>query len=149
MEYPSSNFGVRFAPPCNASESNPMYEQNIRQLNAGNNLRASTTYISFLKFNNDPRIVNFFGSTSATSLDQGDFLNPSNAAGNAAVFVETPEDPVVFLSQAESYFLQAEARERYFNGDGAKALYDQGVLAAFSSVGQDGSSFIASGGKCE
>ncbi|MEP6628722.1 MAG: SusD/RagB family nutrient-binding outer membrane lipoprotein, partial [Ginsengibacter sp.] len=132
-----------------ASKSNPMYEQNIRQLNTNSNLRASTTYASFLKSNSDPRIVNFFGSMSAGSLDQGDYLNPSTTASAAAIFKETPEDPVVFLSEAESFFLQAEARERYFNGDGAKALYDQGVLAAFASVGQDGSSFIAAGGKYE
>ena len=52
----------------------------------------------------------------------------------------------MFLSAAESYFLQAEARERYFSGNGAKELYDNGVLAAFSAVGEDGSSFIAPGG---
>lgn len=132
-----------------ATKSNPMYEQNIRELNTGNNLVASTTYASFLKSNGDPRIINFFGSASAGSLDQGDFLNNSPAALAAAVFKETPEDPVAFISEAESYFLQAEARERYFNGDGAKALYDQGVLAAFASVNQDGSSFIAPGGKYE
>jgi hypothetical protein len=132
-----------------ASKSNPMYEQNIRQLNTAGNLVASTTYASFLKSNSDPRIINFFGSTSAGSLNQGDFLNSSSTALGAAVFKETPEDPVVFISEAESYFLQAEARERYFNGDGAKELYNQGVLAAFASVGQDGSSFIAPGGNYE
>ena len=56
--------------------------------------------------------------------------------------MESPTDPVIFISAAESYFLQAEARERYFSGDQAESLYNQGVLAAFTSVGQDGSSFI-------
>lgn len=130
-----------------ASKSNPMYEQNIRQLNTGNNLVASTTYASFLKSNSDPRIVYFFGSASAGSLDQGDYLNTSPTALAAAVFKQKPTDPVVFISKAESYFLQAEARVRYFGGDQAKDLYDQGVLAAFASVGYDGSSFIAPGGK--
>jgi Starch-binding associating with outer membrane len=128
-----------------ASESNPLYEQNIRQLNTGGNLVASTTYVSFLKANGDSRLSNFFAGPSTTSLDQGDFLNTSSQALGATIFRESPLDPVVFLSAAESYFLQAEARERYFAGNGAKALYDNGVLAAFSSVGQDGSSFIGSG----
>ena len=132
-----------------ASQSNPMYEQNIRQLNTASNLVASTTYASFLKSNNDPRLITFFGSASAGSLDQGDFLNPSTTAHSAAVFKESPKDPVVFISEAESYFFQAEARERYFEGLGAKELYNQGVLAAFASVGQDGSSFIAAGGNYE
>jgi len=128
-----------------ASQSNPLYEQNIRQLNTGNNLVASRTFLTYLQSNNDPRAVNFFGA-NATGLDQGDFLNPSAAALNASVFKESPTDPVVFLSAAESYFLQAEARERFFSGDGAKALYDQGVMAEFAALGQDGSSFIAPGG---
>ena len=123
------------------SLSNPLYEQNIRQLNTGGNLVASTTYVSFLQAHNDPRVNDFFASP-IVSLDQGDFINSSQAALDASVFIESPSDPVVFLSAAESYFLQAEARERYFAGAGAKELYDNGVLAAFSAVGEDGSSFI-------
>ncbi|HVZ97683.1 MAG TPA: SusD/RagB family nutrient-binding outer membrane lipoprotein [Chitinophagaceae bacterium] len=131
-----------------ASQSNPLYEQNIRQLNTGGNLVASRTFLTYLQANGDPRAVNFFGA-NPTGLDQGDFLNTSAAALNASVFKESPTDPVVFLSAAESYFLQAEARERYFSGDGAKALYDQGVMAEFAALGQDASSFIASGGAYE
>lgn len=137
----------------NPSLSNPLYEQNIRQLNIGTNLVASKTYVSFLKAHNDPRINDFFlpstGGTTVTGLDQGDFINSSQAALNTSVFKETPEDPVVFLSAAESYFLQAEARVRYFGGDGAKAMYDNGVLAAFAAVNEDGNSFVAAGGAYE
>ncbi len=126
----------------NPSLSNPLYEQNVRQLNFPNNLVASKTFVSFLVAHNDPRITYFFGTNNPTPLDQGDFVNPSAIALTATVFKEDPTDPVVFLSAAESYFLQAEARERYFAGDGAKALYDKGVLAEFAAVGQNGSSFI-------
>jgi hypothetical protein len=129
-----------------ASESNPLYEQNIRQLNSGTNLVASKTFLSYLQENNDPRADDYF-APGATGLDQGDFINNSPAALGATVFNEAPTDPVMFLSAAESYFYQAEARERYFAGDGAKALYDNGVLDAFSNLGEDGASFIAPGGK--
>jgi hypothetical protein len=129
----------------NPGLSNPLYEQNVRQLNFPNNLVASKTFVSFLQDHNDPRITYFFGA-NPTALDQGDFINTSQAALGATVFKESPTDPVVFLSAAESYFMQAEARLRYFGGDGAKALYDNGVLAAFSDVGEDGSPFIATGG---
>jgi hypothetical protein len=132
----------------NPSLSNPLYEQNIRQLNTGTNLVASKTFLSFLQGHNDPRATDFFGA-NAIGLDQGDFLNPSQAALGASLFKESPTDPVVFLSVAESYFLQAESRERYFAGSGAKQLYDNGVLAAFSDLGEDGSSFIATGGAYE
>jgi len=132
----------------NPTLSNPLYEQNIRQLNTGGNLVASKTFVSFLKDNGDTRIADFFAA-NPIPLDQGDFLNQSPAALSATVFKESPTDPVVFLSAAESYFLQAEARERYFNGTGAKQLYDKGVLAAFAAWGKDGSSFIAPGGNYE
>jgi hypothetical protein len=132
----------------NPSLSNPLYEQNVRQLNFPNNLVASKTFVSYLDAHNDPRIDHYFGP-NPTPLDQGDFTNTSATALSATVFKESPTDPVVFLSAAESYFMQAEARERYFAGNGAKALYNAGVLAAFSDVGEDGSSFIAPGGDYE
>jgi hypothetical protein len=43
---------------------NPLYEQNIRQLNTPDNLRASRTFAGFLQANNDPRITRFFGSAT-------------------------------------------------------------------------------------
>jgi len=119
-----------------------LYEQNVRQLNTPNNLRASKTFVSWLQENNDPRIVSYFGTNAPNSINQGDYLGTDPSYQSAAVFVQLPTDPVIFISAAESYFLQAEARERYFSGDQAESLYDQGVLAAFASVGQDGSSFI-------
>src|ERR1019366_3693003 len=115
-------------------QANPLYEQNIRQLNTATNLVASNTFLKFLQENNDPRATDFFGA-NATGLDQADFLNSSNAALGASIFKQSATDPVVFLSAAESYFLQAEARERYFSGDGAKQLYNNGVVAAFSALG--------------
>jgi hypothetical protein len=63
--------------------------------------------------------------------------------------VQRATDPVQFISLPESFFLQAEARERYFAGDQAQNLYNSGVLAAFNFWGLDGSSFIAPGGAYE
>jgi len=133
------------------AQDNPMYEQNIRKLNTPDNLRASTTLTSWLKANRDPRITSFFGSATAGSIHQGDY-NGVDDVGNtyrtAATFVEKPTDPVVLLSKAESFFLQAEARERYFSGSQAKSLYDAGILASFTALGlkDTAASFTASGG---
>ena len=124
---------------------NPLYEQNIRQLNVGTNLRASRTFVSWLMANSDSRIVSYFGNATPNSINQGDYLGSDPTYGTAAVFVEHPTDPVIFISKAESYFLQAEARERFYLGDNAKALYDNGVLASFQSVNQNGSQFIGAG----
>ena len=115
--------------------SNPFYEQNIRRLNTNDNLRASVTFVSWLQANNDPRIVSYFGTANPTAIHQGDYASTNTAYPSSAVFVQSPTDPVWFISEAESYFMQAEARERYFSGAGAKALYDAGVTAAFDQKG--------------
>jgi Starch-binding associating with outer membrane len=125
---------------------NPMYESNIRSNNTSTNLKASTTFVSWLEANNDPRIVYWFGSTTPSSINQGDYTNINPVYAAAPVFAQTPTDPVEFLSLPESYFLQAEADLRYNGGTNAQNLYNQGVLAAFSQLGFDGSTFIAPGG---
>lgn len=114
--------------------SNPFYEQNIRRLNTNDNLRASVTFVSWLQKNNDPRIVSYFGSANPGAIHQGDYTSNNPAYGAAAVFVQHATDPVWFISKAESYLLQAEARVRYFGGADAKALYDAGVTAAFAQL---------------
>lgn len=131
------------------NKDNPMYEQNIRSLNTPDNLRASKTFVSYLTANNDTRTTYYFGKASPTPINQGDYAGTDPSYKTATVLVQRPTDPVVFMSLAESYFMQAESRERYFAGTGAKALYDQGVLAAFAATGNDGSAFIAPGGAYE
>src|SRR6202008_4914532 len=103
-------------------KDNPFFEQNQRELNTTTNLRASTTFVSWLDSNADSRIAYFFGSASAKSINQGDFANNSANNQAAAVFAQSPTDPVELISKAESYFLQAEADVRYNGGANAKTL---------------------------
>jgi hypothetical protein len=128
---------------------NPLYEQNIYQLNTPVNIRASVTMLSWLNLNGDPRVNYYYtpeSSSGITGINQGDFRSINPAYATAAVFTETPTDPVELISMAESYFLQAEADVRYNGGANAQSLYNQGVTAAFSYTGNDASSFIAAGG---
>lgn len=129
------------------NRSNPLYESDRRKLNVGTNLRASTTTLSYLLANDDTRRDFFYDEGNA--LYQGDFNNTAIPSSSIAVVTLKPTDAVYFMSAAESYFLQAEALERYFSGTGAKEKYDAGVLAAFQKFSLNGSSFIASGGKYE
>jgi hypothetical protein len=131
------------------NKQNPFYAQNIFALNTPANLKASVTFISWLTLNNDPRIVSYFGSRTPTGVDQGSFLSIDPKYKTATTFVQHATDPVQFISAPESYFLQAEARERYFGGDQAQALYNAGVTAAFNVYGFDASGFIALGGAYE
>ena len=155
-----------------ASLSNPVYESDRRQLNTQNNLRASTTMWSYLAANSDPRIDAFYQTESTAGdalspLNQGDFDSPADPASISLADI-SPLSPIYFISAAQSYFMQAEAMERYNSGTGAQNLYNAGVLAAFNKspnfyddsttegsqnwlfeTPYDGSPFIASGGAYE
>lgn len=128
------------------SLDNPMYEQNIRSLNTTTNIRASKTFVTWLTANSDPRIVSFFGKLTPSSINQGDYGGNDVTYLSAAVFAQSAIDPVEFISLPESYFLQAEADIRFFGGAKAQALYNQGVLAAFTALKLDGSSYVATNG---
>lgn len=133
------------------NKSNPFYEYNFRKLNTDANLRASETFMSWLKANNDPRIASYYfnttGSTTAfSSINQGDFLNTSTTFNTASKARVLATDPVDFISAAESDFLQAEALERYYGGSGAQAKYESGVTKAFTRLGHSAASFIGTGG---
>ncbi|WP_367865050.1 SusD/RagB family nutrient-binding outer membrane lipoprotein [Pedobacter sp. WC2423] len=120
------------------NKSNPFFEYNFRRLNTPDNLKASTTFTSWLNVNADPRAEAYFGvENPVPSINQGDYLGgPTHPEYNDAVnVVVNATDPVPFISLAESYFMQAEVSERYFGGANGKALYDQGVAAAFAQVG--------------
>jgi hypothetical protein len=129
---------------------NPLYEEDKRQLNSATNIRASVTFTSWLTANSDPRAIYYFQIANPVGINQGDFAANTAAYKNAAIFRNIDHtaatDPVVFISAAESYFMQAEADFRYFGGSNTKSLYDQGVTAAFAQIGDDASSFIAPGG---
>ena len=111
--------------------SNPFYETDRRQLNTKLNIRASTTMYSFLDSNSDERINTFYGS--GVPLDQGNFDTDEDPTSFSVINL-SPLSDIYFISAAQSYFMQAEALERYKGGTGAKAAYDAGVSAAFNKA---------------
>jgi hypothetical protein len=136
-----------------ADRSNPMYEADRRNLNTATNLKASLTLVNYLKLNNDTRLEEFFdeptqGGTAITGMRQGTSSVPSTQLDSRTISGAkvNPTDPVYFISLPEAYFLRAEAAARGFSNEDAKALYDQGVLAAFGRYGLNGASYIAPGG---
>ena len=108
--------------------SNPFYETDRRQLNTKQNLSASSTLYSFLDTNNDERIATFYGT--GAPLNQGDF-NTEDRTTAYSIINLNPLSNIYLISEAHSYFMQAEALERYKNGNQAKSFYDRGVRAAF------------------
>lgn len=144
------------------NNSNPLYENDRRKLNTTNNIRMAKTLVEFLKENDDPRIADF--CEEAKSFDGKDapgFYNglpygnisvkqsesPTHYSSRARL---APEDPVYFLSEAESYFLRAEYYARVNDKTNAKIWYDKGVDAAFLRWGYtDAADFTGAGGVYE
>lgn len=143
-----SNFG------SGLNQRNPFYEVQIEFLGDVNNV-ASHSLFNFYNLNSDPRLKSVYRPNSATayvSIPQGsgELLNtlPSNYSRP-----NIKEDtPVYLITVAESNFLQAEALIRYAGGAGAKAKYDAGVTASFTTFGLPTSlatPFLAPGGAYE
>lgn len=115
-------------------QRNPIYAYTVFNL-GGNDLRASKTFTSWLAANNDPRVTKYFGTAAPTAIDQGYYTAPQSAQPgyyNATAPKFSATDPVLFLTKAESYFLQVEAAARYGVGGSASELFNSGVQAAFS-----------------
>lgn len=127
-----------------ADKDNPMYDYNVRSLNTPDNLRVSKTFSSYLVENEDPRAVYFFGTAAPVPVNQGDYTGTDPTYKTATVFKQQATDPVIFISEAESYFMQAEAQERL--GHSGKSLYDAGVTASFTATGGSAADFIETGG---
>ena len=122
------------------NQRNPLNEYNFHGLNTGNNLVASNTMLLYLQENNDPRYRVFYQSVGDLEVDlpknkwaglnQGDFSNTSIKSGELSLMKDRPSDPCFYISEAESYFLQAEAILR--TGGDAQAMYEKGIKAALN-----------------
>jgi hypothetical protein len=130
-------------------KDNPLYASNVRKLNVGTNLRSSASSYNYLLENGDPRFDELFGP--GVALPQGGFSVLSTVVDppTVSVFILSPTTPVTLISEAESYFLQAEAIARGWGTGDAQALYEAGVTADFAKYGLDGSAFIGAGGPYE
>lgn len=134
------------------NRSNPLYENSVRKLNVGTNLRLSYTLFSFLSKNSDPRLDAYFTKGSLGShfgLPQGDYERPTTSVpgGVPSVANISPTQPFNFFSLDEVYFLLSEAFLRTGNSAKAKSYYDKAIAASFSSVGLTlDSKLIATGG---
>ncbi|WAC09630.1 SusD/RagB family nutrient-binding outer membrane lipoprotein [Dyadobacter pollutisoli] len=116
------------------NRSNPLYENNVRQLNTGTNLRLSRTLFSYLDENNDLDRLNAYftpGSGGQYGLVQGDY-GSTVAPTIPSVAKMTATDPFFFFSTDEVYFLLAEAYLRTGNEAMAKSFYDKAVQAAYA-----------------
>jgi hypothetical protein len=131
-----------------AFNRNPLFS--TYQPLGSDNIVASLTALNHFQATNDPRIDVFYQRATASpnagnhaGILQGNGTNLINQSANSyskpGPAVGGPnggeEAPVVFISAAESYLLQAEAVARGWGTGNAKALYDNGVRASFLQWG--------------
>jgi hypothetical protein len=134
----------------NATQNgNPLYITEVASSSAiPNNIIASKTIIDYLINTNDPRIDDLFSRPggSATAAHVGTPQGQAIFGGSGDITTKSrpnlqkiagPSAPVIFLSGAESLFLQAEAALRGLTtGVTAQALYEQGISASFARLGR-------------
>ena len=132
----------------NPQNSNPLYLTEVFT-NSGvkNNIIASQTIIGYLNTTNDPRIDGFFnrpgGSSTAAHVGtlQGQAIVGGTAENTTKSLpnkqkIDAPDSPVIFISGAESLFLQAEAALRGLAGATLpKPLYNAAITASFARIG--------------
>jgi hypothetical protein len=132
---------------------NPLYERQL--FLSANNETASYTILSFLLANVDPRVDAFFsypvntgGAGPHAGLYQGDFNNLAVYSGDndLSLPIIGPLDPVILMSAAESYFLQAEAVARGWLSGDAQQLYEAGIEESFTSLNVAGADVLYGAG---
>lgn len=124
---------------------NPMYSEiNNAVINRQLNIIASSTAIDSFLANNDARIAAFYYPSGAfKGLLQGDFRSPgatystpSAAVGGdvrASEIAKSAVAPVIFLSDYESLFMQAEAVVRGWGTGDDKDLFERAVVANYDA----------------
>ena len=96
------------------NKSNPFYENDRRQLNTTNNVRACTTLYNYLAEYEDPRIGDFYEKTAASDRTEYRAIPYGNRTSSAYSISTTSRavigatDPVYYMSAAEAEYLLAE-----------------------------------------
>lgn len=135
------------------NKSNPFYENDRRQLNTTNNVRACTTLYQYLDENGDPRIEDFYETTAgsdytaykAIPYGSRDSKLYSIRATSRAVIGAL--DPVYYMSAAETEYLLSECYARLGDKGNAKTHYENAVKLSFERWNHDATDFIIDGGK--
>jgi hypothetical protein len=122
---------------------NPLYSEMVG-LSRTTNIFASKTCVDVMNSYGDPRTGVFYtplASGAIVGLLQGDFANSTSAAGKSiggAGVGANPNDetsataPFVFMSKAESEFLQAEAIARGWMAGDDKAHFEAAIRAGIT-----------------
>lgn len=130
-----------------AGKQNPFWETYVQQA-SGSDAGTKQAYVSSAFFINtlqdelkDPRLPRLAAKNNAgiyvgVPLGDGNDANlfPKRSWFGPAI-IKSFDQPMVLMTAAESFFLQAEAAQRGYISSDAKALYETGVTEAFTTAG--------------
>ena len=97
-------------------QDNPFFEWNQRTIDTTANLKASGTFVTWLKQNNDPRIVSYFGKNDPDYVNQGDYSGGDPTYQTAATFVQTPKIRLNLFQQQNLISSRLKPQVRYGSG---------------------------------
>jgi len=118
---------------------NPFYELEYYWLST-RYIGASSTLFLYLTSNSDPRRYFLFeNKIGYSSLLQGQIPISAVQFYGPSIFISRALDPVVFISSAESFFLQAEAVAKGWGTGNDQAIYNSGIEASFIKSGKTAS----------
>ena len=145
-------------PDYKSDKPNPFYNTYIATTTGSqsvNNVyyRANSWGIDYYKWNGDPRRSRFYVAGTGGLIGVAYGLPPVTAnastvlAGIGPGVGKTNTSPQAIMTSAESFFLQAEARQRSFitSGPSAQVLLNTGIDESFIYVGATGSAAYISG----
>jgi len=139
---------VQVQPGYKSDKPNPFYNSYVA--NTAGTATANSVYykandwgINYYAYNGDPRISRFYaaGSNGLTGVAYGLPPTTANSAGNLAGIgpgvTRSNSSPQAILTSAESFFLQAEARQRGWitSGPSAATLLNTGIQENFVFLG--------------
>lgn len=130
-----------------AGKQNPFWENYVQQA-SGSDAGAKQAYVCSAFFITtlqtdlkDPRLARLAAKNNAgiyvgVPLGDGndDNLFPKRSWFGPAI-IKSFDQPMVLMTAAESFFLQAEAAQRGYTTGDAKALYEAGITEAFTAAG--------------
>lgn len=132
-EFKQNPFWDYFRVPATGAESN-----------RGDYTVATTTAITFLENNADPRLSRLYapsrtgsafkGTVQSTALPGTGFTSNDLAKVGPGLLKSANQDQII-MSLAESLFIQAEAAQRGYIADAAKDLYELAIEASFEQLG--------------
>ena len=135
-----------------AGNENPMYA--VMEAGVKNFYIASNTSMELLQDMSDPRLTAFYANAANTgtlvgidqgTIDEEPFTNSVSDYSQMTPVLYAADNPVILMSNWETWFLRAEAANRFGTADDDATAFANAIEANFDHLGvADGAAYAAS-----